>query len=222
MSGVTSPAPWRIAFDNARDPYTARNALGAEVVGGGGGGGGFITSVSSPLAVTGGNLTIDLSGYQPLDGDLTAIAALTGTNTIYYRSGTDTWSPVVVSTGLSFSGGNLTATGGGGNVSNSGTPAAGQLGEWVTATTIKGIAKTSLPFLPLTGVTDGSNAAAGDVGEYLETYGASVGPLGVNVWYAVMSLTLTPGDWEVSGSAYFYQLHGGFLLSYYWTCCQYI
>ena len=49
-------------------------------------GGGFITSVTAPLSVTGGNLTIDLSGYQPLDADLTAIAALTGTNTIYYRS----------------------------------------------------------------------------------------------------------------------------------------
>jgi hypothetical protein len=48
--------------------------------------------------------------YQPLDADLTAIAALTGTNTIYYRSASNVWSPVVVSTGLSFSGGNLTST----------------------------------------------------------------------------------------------------------------
>jgi hypothetical protein len=56
----------------------------------------------------------NLANYQPLDADLTALAALTGTDTIYYRSGTDTWSPVVVSTGLAFSGGNLTATGGGG------------------------------------------------------------------------------------------------------------
>ena len=30
--------------------------------------------------------------YQPLDGDLTALAALSGTNTIYYRSGAATWS----------------------------------------------------------------------------------------------------------------------------------
>ena len=84
------------------------------------------------------------STYQPLDADLTAIAALGGTNTIYYRSGANTWSPVVVSTGLAFSGGNLTATGGGGNVSNSGTPTAAQYAKWVTATTIQGVAPATV------------------------------------------------------------------------------
>ena len=54
------------------------------------------------------------AAYQPLDADLTAIAALAGTNTIYYRSAANTWSAVTVSTGLSFAGGVLTATGGGG------------------------------------------------------------------------------------------------------------
>lgn len=49
-------------------------------------------------------------GAQPIDADLTAIAALAGTNTIYYRSASNVWSPVVVSTGLAFSGGNLTST----------------------------------------------------------------------------------------------------------------
>ena len=48
--------------------------------------------------------------FQPLDADLTAIAALAGTNVIYYRSAADTWSAVTVGTGLSFSGGNLTCT----------------------------------------------------------------------------------------------------------------
>jgi hypothetical protein len=114
--------PFRRAFDAARDPLTARNALGITTTGGGGGG--FITAVTPPLQVTGTTLSIDLSAYlttataaatyQPLDGDLTAIAALSGTNTIYYRSGASTWSAVTVSTGLSFSGGVLTATGGGG------------------------------------------------------------------------------------------------------------
>ncbi len=47
------------------------------------------------------------SAYQPSDGDLTAIAALTGTNTIYYRSATDTWTAVTIGTSLSFSGGTL-------------------------------------------------------------------------------------------------------------------
>lgn len=50
------------------------------------------------------------STYQPLDGDLTALAALTGTNTLYYRSAANTWSPVTIGTGLSFSGGTLTNT----------------------------------------------------------------------------------------------------------------
>lgn len=59
-----------------------------------------------------------LSGYgitdaQPLDGDLTAIAALTGTNTIYYRSAASTWTPVTIGSNLTFSGGTLAATSGG-------------------------------------------------------------------------------------------------------------
>ena len=73
-----------------------------------------------------------------LADDLAALEALAGTNTIYYRSGTSAWTAVTFS-GLTFSGGVLTATGGGGNVSNSGTPAAGQVAEWVTATTIAGV-----------------------------------------------------------------------------------
>lgn len=54
-----------------------------------------------------------ISDAQPLDADLTALAALSGTNTIYYRSAANTWSPVTFS-GLTFSGGVLTASGGGG------------------------------------------------------------------------------------------------------------
>ncbi len=58
------------------------------------------------------------SGYQPLDGDLTALAALSGTNNIYYRSAANTWSSVTVGTGLGFSGGTLSATGGTGTVTS--------------------------------------------------------------------------------------------------------
>jgi len=57
-------------------------------------------------------LYVAVATLQPLDGDLTSLAAASGTNTIYYRSAADTWSPVVVSTGLAFSSGNLTASGG--------------------------------------------------------------------------------------------------------------
>jgi hypothetical protein len=51
--------------------------------------------------------------YQPLDGDLTALAALSGTNTIYYRSASNTWTAVTIGANLTFSGGTLAATGGG-------------------------------------------------------------------------------------------------------------
>lgn len=51
-------------------------------------------------------------GYQPLDADLTALAALSGTNTIYYRSAANTWSSVTIGANLTFSAGTLAATGG--------------------------------------------------------------------------------------------------------------
>lgn len=57
-------------------------------------------------------LTSDLSAYQPLDGDLTALAALSGTNTIYYRSAASTWSAVTIGSNLTFSGGTLSSAGG--------------------------------------------------------------------------------------------------------------
>ena len=55
------------------------------------------------------------AGYQPLDADLTALAALAGTNTIYYRSAANTWSAVTIGTNLTFSGGTLSASGGSGD-----------------------------------------------------------------------------------------------------------
>lgn len=50
------------------------------------------------------------STYQPLDADLTALAALTGTNNIYYRSASNTWSSVTIGAGLSFTNGTLSST----------------------------------------------------------------------------------------------------------------
>lgn len=51
---------------------------------------------------------------QPLDGDLTSLAAASGTNTVYYRSAANTWSPVTMGGNMSFTGGTL-------NVSSPGT-----------------------------------------------------------------------------------------------------
>ena len=86
---------------------------------GGGGGSGTVTSVAATAPVAGFTITgspITTAGTLTfaLADDLAALEALTGTNTIYYRSGASAWSPVTVSTGLNFAGGILTATVGAG------------------------------------------------------------------------------------------------------------
>ena len=53
------------------------------------------------------------TNVQAWDADLDALGALTGTNTIYYRSGTSAWSPVTMGSNMTFSGGVLNATAGG-------------------------------------------------------------------------------------------------------------
>jgi hypothetical protein len=58
---------------------------------------------------------------QPLDADLTAIAALSGTNTLYYRSGANTWGAVTIGSNLTFSGGTLSAASGGTGTGGTGT-----------------------------------------------------------------------------------------------------
>ena len=72
-----------------------------------------LTAPAAGITVSGGPITTSGSITLALANDLAALEALSGTNTIYYRSGSDTWSPVTISTGLSFSGGTLTATGDG-------------------------------------------------------------------------------------------------------------
>lgn len=53
-----------------------------------------------------------------------------------------------------------------------------------------------------TGVTDGSDAAVGEVGEYLEASSGSVA-LANNVAANIVSLDLTAGEWDVSGNCQF-------------------
>src|SRR5262245_33855500 len=48
-------------------------------------------------------------GGQPLDADLTSLAAASATGAMYYRSAANTWTTVIVGDGLAFSGGTLTA-----------------------------------------------------------------------------------------------------------------
>lgn len=63
-------------------------------------------TISNPTG-SGGNPTFALAN------DLAALEALSGTNTIYYRSGVDTWSAVTIGSNLTFSGGTLSASSGG-------------------------------------------------------------------------------------------------------------
>lgn len=90
---------------------------------GSGGGSGTVTSVNltqpgAGITVSGGPITTSGSITLALADDLAALEALSGTNDIYYRSGTSTWSPVSIGTGLTFSGGTLSASLGGGGVTS--------------------------------------------------------------------------------------------------------
>lgn len=57
---------------------------------------------------------------------------------------------------------------------------------------------------PALGVTDGSDAAPGYIGEYAETYffTVTVGPI-QNMPTYIATLALPAGDWEVSANSYF-------------------
>jgi hypothetical protein len=134
--------------------------------------------------------------FQPLDADLTAIAALTGTNVIYYRSAANTWAAITIGTGLTFTAGTLAATGGGGGISEPvgdgfyGRNMASSVGSWVAAVKKAGDTMTGtltvLPGAGTDGVTISSAAgqarlvAAGsntDVGFFCTTKGAG------GAWY---------------------------------------
>lgn len=83
-----------------------------------------------------------LDGKQAAAAGLTSIAAASTVGSLYYLSAAGTWSAVTVGTGLDFTGGTLTATGGGGGaIDISGTPAATQVMLWVDADTAEGSSK---------------------------------------------------------------------------------
>ena len=103
-------------FDNARDPYSARNALGIPSSGGGRArrlNAEYITAASDPT--------------------LTNERVLTNTATITWDFSTPGQAKA-----------NASVSGGGGNVSNSGTPVVGQYAKWVTATTIQGVSPATV------------------------------------------------------------------------------
>lgn len=114
--------------------------------------------------------------YQPLDADLTALAALSGTNNIYYRSAANTWSSVTIGSGLTFTGGTLAASGGSGISSLNGltdatqTFAAGTSGTDVAWVSAAGVHTLNIPSASATArglVTTGTQRFAGL--KYLES-----------------------------------------------------
>ena len=120
------------------DADTARATLGAQAAGNYATGGGTATGTNTGDQFTnmtssrllgrysagfgaaqeislGSGLSFDTgTGTLILDADLAALAGVSGTNTLYYRSAAGTWSAVTIGANLSFSGGTLSATAGGG------------------------------------------------------------------------------------------------------------
>src|SRR5262245_25963114 len=72
-----------------------------------------LTGPAAGITVTNGN-GVAGNPTLALANDLAALEALGGVNTIYYRSGTDTWSAVTIGANLTFTGGVLAAAGAGG------------------------------------------------------------------------------------------------------------
>jgi len=74
------------------------------------------------------------SGLQPLDADLTALAALSGVNVIYYRSAANTWTGVTIGGNLTWTGGTLNAVVG--EAATDGTVFGRQSGGWTNLASI--------------------------------------------------------------------------------------
>jgi hypothetical protein len=55
--------------------------------------------------------------------------------------------------------------------------------------------------MPSAGVTNGSDAAAGNVGQFIEQTFTAASPVPVNVSNTLGTFTLTAGDWDISGFA---------------------
>lgn len=213
-----------------------------------------LTGPASGISVTNGN-GVAGNPTLALTDDLAALEALTGTNTIYYRSGTSTWTPVTIGASLGFTGGTLAVTDpelaaiagltsaadtvpyftGLGTAALAAFTAFGRslvaaanaaaartaLALGTAATQNTGTSGGNIPFLngantwanintfaggaPIAGITNGGNAAAGYIGEYIESSVADTSAVALTSGIPVnmTSIALTAGDWVVRLSASF-------------------
>lgn len=184
----------------------------------GGGGSGTVTSVAltapgifavggSPIT-TSGTFAITLATQNanlvwagPATGSATAptfrnlvaadIPALAYVTSVNASGGT---------TGLSFAGGPITASG---TLTLSGTLSVANGGTGVTTSTGSGATvlgtSPTLTTPNIVGTTAGGNAAAGSVGEYITSSVTGVS-LTSNTFTNITSISLTAGDWDVSGA----------------------
>ena len=186
----------------------------------GGGGSGTVTSVAltapgifavggSPIT-TSGTLAITLATQSPnlVWAGPTSGAAATPTFRSLVAADIPSLSYVISvnasggTTGMSFTGGPVT---GSGTLTLTGTLAVANGGTGVTTSTGSGsVALGTSPTLTtpnIVGTTTGGNAAAGSVGELISASipVASGVALTSSTWTNVTSISLTAGDWDVSG-----------------------
>ncbi|MEG3144209.1 hypothetical protein U1839_06040 [Sphingomonas sp. RT2P30] len=216
---------------NASSASTARTTLGAAASGANGDitsltglttalplteGGTAATSASAARTSLG--LAIG-ANVQAWDADLDAIAALTGTNTIYYRSAANAWSPVTIGTNLTFSAGTLAATGGGGSgtvTSVSVATANGVSGTVATSTTTPAITLTLGAITPssvaATGTVAGSNLSGTNTGDQTIALTGDVTGTGTGSFAATIAsgaVTLAKQANMATGSVVYRKTAGG-------------
>lgn len=166
-----------------------------------------LTGPAAGISVSNGN---GVSGNPTLAlaNDLSALEALSGTNTIYYRSGVDTWSAVTVGGNLTFSAGTLNANIGGstGSTDNAVLRADGTGGGTAQASalivddTTGRLSRSGNGGISIQGTNTNDSAAAGDVGEFgIATLAfASRTSLTTGTSKTVTSISIPAGDYDVT------------------------
>lgn len=89
------------------------------------------------------NIAAITGSFQPLDADLTQLAAASGAGVtgLHYRKAADTWVPLTMGSGITIDTGanTLNVVAGGGNVSTSGTITTNDVAVWASSNTIKSV-----------------------------------------------------------------------------------